>query len=273
MIQRILASLSVILCIAVIIVGSNYWDAKRSKVLGESVYADSATEEEQGEKPDNEDKTESVIEPTLTWEELRDLVSHLPENVANLFRQSYNDKTQVKIMFVGSTSLGADNGWGKLVAKQLTDTYGEDLVAVSTVEFDGNSTDLVNSEVSKEVITGKPDLLFLEGFTLEDNLSIIPVEQSHDNLTSFIESVTKESAGTILYIQPPQPLYNAVNYPRQVAALKAFAAEQGYNYFDHWDKWPDSKDDQLLEYVEDGFPTKKGHQLWADAIIEFFVGK
>ncbi len=76
-------------------------------------------------------------------------------------------------------------------------------------------------------------------------------------------------------IQPSNPVYGAKNYPKAIEALKQFAAQNNYTYIDHWGAWPDASTKAILPYLKEefGFPTAKGHEVWAQYVTDYFVAK
>ena len=54
--------------------------------------------------------------------------------------------------------------------------YGTNLLKISIYEFDGTSTEFLNSELPEQIIEESPHLVFLESFRLADNYGFVTVE-------------------------------------------------------------------------------------------------
>ncbi|PFI26552.1 hypothetical protein [Bacillus cereus] len=67
----------------------------------------------------------------------------------------------------------------------------------------------------------------------------------------------------------------AKNYPKAIEGLKQFATQNGYTYVDHWGAWPDATTKAILPYLQEefGFPSAKGHEVWAQYVTDYFVAK
>jgi hypothetical protein len=57
--------------------------------------------------------------------------------------------------------------------------------------------------------------------------------------------------------------------------MKNFATTKGYTYINHWTAWPDYTTDALLPYfaMDKRTLNEKGNTLWAEYIVNYFVGK
>lgn len=265
MLQRILVVLSFIAFIAITIVGGMYWNTQQNEVIqGKAkVETNEVGKTEQSGKVTDADRTE-----------LQEKVKNLPESAQAVFLRAYDENKSVHIAFVGSQALGKGiGGWSDLVSEELAEAYG-DLVMISTYQMDGSSNEFIVKGLADEVAEEKFDIVMLEPFTLKDN-GTIGIDNSLKNLTTAIEAFKEANSNISIIIQPPNPIYGAVNYPKQVENdLKDFAKENDLPYFDHWDKWPDDKTQDLLKYLDkEGMPNSDGHTLWAEAIMNYFVAE
>ncbi|WAA12124.1 SGNH/GDSL hydrolase family protein [Fervidibacillus halotolerans] len=280
MIQRILTLFSILLFVIILIIGGLHWKAKLNDAVskpGEHIVLDDQQDSNTSNEPDSDEEQsdDSEKQTGLTLEQLKNYTAKLPEDLANIFKQAFYDERVIQMVIAGSPSLGAEeDGWSVQVKEHMEQTYGNDLVHVNIVEFDGTSTEFINSEEANEIINAEPDLLLFEGFTLEDNSGVVPVEVSQVNLRAFLGSLIEANPSIGIIIQPPNPIYAAINYPVQVAELKNFAEQEGLHYFDHWAYWPDGDDPGVLDYLnEEGLPNEKGHKLWAEAILNYLINK
>lgn len=269
MFQRVFAFLTIITCIIIIFVGYLSWNEKVGETAkgtpnGSITENTNSTFNEKGEEQHE----------SLTFEQVKEAVVNLPESVQQVFKEAYVNKEQVNIAFVGSESMGFNEGGWSIIAKnELENFYGLDLLNVKIYEFDGTSTEFLNSELSEQIIKEAPHIVFLETFRLADNSGFVTVEIAQQNLTTFMKQLNEEVPYVEFIIQPPNPLVSAVNYPKEVEKLKEFFESSDTPYFNHWENWPTSDSEIMEQYLNNGLPNEKGHALWADAVINYFISR
>jgi len=273
MIQRILLVLSFLACIAIVVLGGLHWKGQIKEAGEKAAVVEknlgSEKKQEGADEQENEEDLEKELSPK---EELEVLVSNLPKEAANHFLQAYDKKESVKLMFIGSDAMGVlVNGWSTKVKAKLEEAYGE-RVEVVLKEHYVNTNQYIQDGTYESDIGEKADIIVLEPFTIQDNEDMIMIEHSIEALDIFLARLKEVSPESVLMVQPPQPIYQAVNYPKQVEAIKGWAAENGVTFADHWTAWPDYNSEKFLEYIDgDVLPNEKGHLLWADVIIDLFV--
>ena len=120
----------------------------------------------------------------------------------------------------------------------------------------------------------QPDLILFEPFILKDN-GEVGIDHSLENASAVIASVKESLPQTEVILQPPHPLYKANFYPKQVEELQQFAEDNGITYLNHWEAWPDKNSEEIKEYISEDAsqPSAKGHQLWADYLIDYFIAE
>ncbi len=116
-------------------------------------------------------------------------------------------------------------------------------------------------------------ILFQAPFITDNNK--IGNGNSVANTQKFIRSLSNSMKDVTVMIQPPNPVYNAKNYPKAVEALKQFTIQNDYTYINHWEAWPNSNNKDILSYLQDefGFPNVKGQEVWAQYIVNYFIAK
>ena len=118
----------------------------------------------------------------------------------------------------------------------------------------------------------KPDVLILEALTLADNGNV-EVEDNHDNISTIIQELQSINEDLYVILMPTHPIPNATIYPKQVDALKEYAAENDYTYIDHWEAWPDyTNEAELMEYLNEdkSAPNEKGIEIWSKEVLKLF---
>ena len=264
MIQRISLFLSFFACIAILVLGWLHWKEKIQEVGEKTVVVEETNGTEHKEDS-------SSMEPSPR-EKLEILTSNLPKEAAEHFLQAFDEEKKVKIMFIGSSAMGVStNGWSAQVKESLEKTYG-DLVDVVLKEHNGTSIQYIQSGAYQTDIDEMANIIVWEPFTIQDNSGLILIEHSIDAIEIFYQQLQQKSPESVLILQPPQPIYGAVNYPKQVEAIQTWAEENGVYFIDHWPQWPDYDSEAFLEYVDgQGLPNEKGHELWANSVIDLFV--
>lgn len=267
MFQRVFAFLTIITCIIIIFVGYLSWNEK----VGETAKGTPSGSITENTNSTFNEKGEEQHE-SLTFEQVKEAIVNLPESVQLIFKEAYVNKESVHIAFVGSISMGADeNGWSTSVKKKLESFYGTDLLNISLYEFDGTSTDFLNSEMPEQIIEKKPHIVLLETFRLADNSGFVTVDVAQENLKMFMNQLQEEIPEVEFILQPPNPLSSAVNYPLEVEEIQKFVEAEGIPYFNHWENWPTENSEEMKELLNNGLPNEHGHKLWADAIINYFI--
>jgi hypothetical protein len=255
--KGILTSILAIGCIAVLILGSQHWREKTSSIV-EQTPAKSI-----GQQNDN-----TPSDPALN------LAANFPEKSLAKLQEALEDKKPFTIHIVGSNALGeGPESWPILVKEKVEEAYG-DIVKVTTEQYDLTSLQFVQQNKQKDIIDASPDMIIFEPFILKDN-GEVTVEDSLQNLTTIMDDVKEANPETAFVIQPAHPLYNSTFYPNQKENLQQYAEENKIPYLDHWEKWPNLTDRQLLEYLseDNNQPSPKGHKVWAEFVTDYLISK
>jgi hypothetical protein len=266
--KKLVLSLFILVTITFIVFGYNYWKDRTSI----SSFTP-GTSKAMSEKVESEEKPES--EPEQPVANLEELTSQWPEEAREDFLKASSEERPYKMAVIGSGALGSgDGGWSEQLKEALQETYDGQL-DVAIFEYDMVSIDFLYSEESDEVLEYAPDLVLYEPFTLNDNSGRVASRDNHRSIELFLDELKQVNPEGVLILQPTQPLYGATYYPQQVESLKEFASESDISYLDHWVLWPDSSSEELLDYVtaERTEPNEKGHELWADYLIDYFIHK
>lgn len=248
--QKLLALLCCIATVAVVFIGEWYWNSSVTKPV----------------QANGKEENTSYMEPT---KESHDFISSLPTELVEKAEKAVENGTKLTFVIYGSEATSTDdNGWPKRFEKELKNTY-DNLFDVIIYSNEGKtSRDVVNEELYQKVIDHSPDILLFEPFVLKDNGG--GVGDTLENLTTILEEIKVEHPNVTIYLQPPHPIFTAVNYPIQVENLKEYALENGYHFLDHWEAWTEQDDDLYLEEGK-GEPNEAGHQVWAQFLISYFI--
>ncbi|WP_071460931.1 SGNH/GDSL hydrolase family protein [Bacillus massilinigeriensis] len=246
-----------IICISTLILGTMEW---KQKTNSSSIPAASK-------------KVGSKAVSTIDSDALVNYAANWPQPALDGFSKSLKTKKPFVILLAGSPALGKEEGWASSVSKNLKETY-ESAVVVETREYDMTSSEFLSQNKADELASLKPDMTILEPLTLKDN-GIVRIEESHSNIDAIREKLQEANPGSTLILQPPNPLFDASYYPFQVEALKKYATENNIPYIDHWAAWPEMKNEELKEYIEEdgSLPSSEGHKLWAQYLTDYLISK
>ena len=245
----------IIVCLAVLIVGQSYWKERNEDTIMNSARAISTKE-----------KTPNVIEK-IPFEEIQDA------KIKEIFIDAKDVKRPANILIAGSDALGnQENGVAKIVSTRLEESFKEDLVSITHMEYDETSIEFINKNLIIQLEDQNPDIFIFEPFTLNDNGGMVSTKDNHESIDAIISQLKEVNPDLYVILQPPHPLYGAVNYPKQVEALKEYAKENGYTYLDHWPSWPDGQDEKLKDYLteDQNEPNEKGQEIWSKEILKLF---
>lgn len=264
-VKAIFTILLAVCCAAVLIAGNLHWKGKIAGFGSEDADAsagaavDSAGEGK-GSSGSLSGEAEILLAKAAGW----------PEKSVEVFRERLEEGAPFSILIAGSDALGEGEGsWPEMVQSALGEAYGV-AVSVEVKAYEMNSMEFVTQGLQEELPAA--DMVILEPFTLIDNGDGV-VLQSLDNLKVITEAVTSRNEDSTFVLQPPHPLYDATYYPLQVEDMKAFAAEQGIAYLDHWSAWPAQDNKDLLSYLSDdqNQPSAEGHKIWAEFVVDYLV--
>ncbi|WLR55457.1 SGNH/GDSL hydrolase family protein [Mesobacillus subterraneus] len=246
--------------------GNFHWNDKTAvKVNGASV---TTTAEKPAKKISEQND--------LVTEEEKDLLSltkNWPE-AAETFKQAQQEGRAYKVLIAGSSALGDDPvGWAHRTKEGLIQAFGEENVVVDIIEFEITSLQFVEENNQEELAAAKADLILFEPFTLNDNTNGVGTENSLINIQTVLDHIEEADANTVVILNPPNPLYNARYYPLQVDALKEYSEENDIPYLNHWTAWPALDSPDMNDYLINGSPNDKGHEVWAQYILDYLVAK
>jgi lysophospholipase L1-like esterase len=257
--KRFLVTLLAIGCIAILIAGNKHWKEKTFVAAEKS----------------KQKVTLAAEEPKVDTESFMILATNWPDQAKENYQQALDEGRPFTILIAGSTdALGSDEtAWSTIVKKELQQAYG-DTVQVIVKSYDLTSTQFKAEDKLAELTSVQPDVTLLEPFTLMDNGNVM-ISESHQTIEEIRNGLAEEKPEHVLLLQPPNPLYQANYYPVQVDALKEYAEKQEIPYLDHWSSWPDTDDKEINDYLTpvDGntVPSEKGHQAWAEFVVDYFI--
>ncbi|NWK71562.1 SGNH/GDSL hydrolase family protein [Bacillus paramycoides] len=269
--KAVLVLFILVLFVASIASGKLYWNKKIANATGQTseVTKTKAEVKDSGAK-----KEEKKQEAKSSFNEA--YAKNLPDAVKEKLKKAAEEKKAVNLVIVGDEASSSEkDAWAAKLAANLDASYGKGLWNVTVKEYKGESTDaLILHKRDKEIAEGNPDVILFEPPFITDN-NEIGNGNSVVNTQKFIQALTTSAKGATIMIQPPNPVYGAKNYPKSIEALKQFATQNGYTYVDHWGAWPDATTKEILPYLQEefGFPSAKGHEVWAQYVTDYFVAK
>lgn len=262
--KTLFAIIVLIGCVLLLIGSYMQWKGNISSVGGNSTKQISSPEKNDDKKSDD------VVKPKHDVKRLLSLTSNADEQVQEVFSNRLESGENVNFLITGSTLLDSGKpGYGERLNNALKEAYG-DSVTVKIEGFDGTSEEFLDEKIN---LSPGYDVVLLEPFTLKNN-GIVTIDEEHQHIKSFQKLLTDKTEDAIVVLHPPNPIYAATYYPQQVSALKSFAESEGIPYLDHWKQWPDPETDEISSYLdEDGAPNNDGAEIWASALIEYFIAE
>lgn len=259
-VKKLFVLVTLVLCGAAIIIGNLHWNQKIS-AHGEKV----ANIEEVTEVSEEPAKGEAE-DDVSTYS--RNLPAGLQEKVINATR---SDEPVKLIIYGTSDKVGT---WSERFKDELISTYGEDVFQITVLSTgEQNTYEIVNEESYLEINELEPDVLLFEAPMLKDN-GVVGIDNTFNNLETMLNSWKEANEELTIMIQPPNPLYAAKNYPREVQALQDYAKENKYIYLNHWENWPELDNVEMEKYLtKDNKANESGNKVWAEYLLDYFVAK
>ncbi|MGG3211009.1 SGNH/GDSL hydrolase family protein [Geobacillus stearothermophilus] len=248
-------------CLAFLITGHLYWERK----IEATVQAARAKVETSAKQETETSQTEVILARA----------KQLPAAAQAAIKRAVEEHRPIRLVIAGSESTPENGGWPELLKRALDDAYGKGTFHITVHEYDGLTTaDADRQRIAADWAKDKPDLVLLEPFLLNDN-GVVTIDDTLAHIQSIIDQLKSAAPDAVVILQPPNPIYNATYYPKQVEALERFAKDNGYAYFDHWSAWPDHKSEELNQYVdpESDLPTAEGANVWAHALAKRFIAQ
>ncbi|QWG36128.1 SGNH/GDSL hydrolase family protein [Bacillus mycoides] len=260
-----------VLFVASVVSGKLYWNKKIANATGQTSEVTKTKAEVKDSGAKKEEKKEDA---KASFNEA--YAKNLPDAVKGKLKKAAADKKAVNLVIVGDQASSSEkDAWAAKLTANLEASYGKGLWNVTVKEYKGESTEeLIANKRDKEIAKDNPDVILFEPPFITDN-GKTGNGNSVANTQKFVQALSTSAKGATIMIQPSNPVYGAKNYPKSIEALKQFATQNGYTYVDHWGAWPDATTKAILPYLQEefGFPSAKGHEVWAQYVTDYFVAK
>jgi len=256
------------LFIVSIVSGKIHWSKKVANATAQTNEVQTTkTKVEKTKKEEKQDAKSSFNEA---------YAKNLPDVVKEKLKKAAADKKAVNLVIVGDEASSSEkDAWVAKFTANLEASYGKGLWNVTVKEYEGESTEeLIANKRAQDIAKANPDVILFEAPFITDN-SKTGNGNSVTNAQKFVGELSSSAKEATIMIQPPNPVYGAKNYPKAIEALKQFATQNDYTYVDHWTAWPDATTKAILPYLQEefGFPSAKGHEVWAQYVTDYFVAK
>ncbi|AIW87955.1 hypothetical protein bwei_5420 [Bacillus mycoides] len=260
-----------VLFVASIISGKVHWSKKVANATAQTNEVKTTkakTEDKKTKKEDNEQDEKASFNETYA--------RNLPDAVKEKLEKAAADKKAVNLVVVGDEASSSEkDAWVAKFITNLDASYGKGLWNVTVKEYKNESTEeLIANKRDQEIAKENPDVILFEPpFIIDNNKT--GNGNSVANTQKFVGVLSSSAKDATIMIQPSNPVYGAKNYPKAIEALKQFAKQNDYAYVDHWEAWPNATTKEILPYLQEefGFPSAKGHELWAQYVTDYFVAK
>ncbi|MFK4011252.1 SGNH/GDSL hydrolase family protein [Bacillus cereus] len=273
--KAVLVLVIFVLFVASIVSGKLYWNKKIANATGQTSEVTKTKAEVKDSKAKKEEKKEEKKQDAKSsFNEA--YAKNLPDAVKEKLKKAAEDKKAVNLVIVGDEASSSEkSAWAAKLTANLETAYGKGLWNVTVKEYKGESTEeLITNKRDKEIAKENPDVILFEPPFITDN-GKTGNGNSVVNTQKFVQALSTSTKGATIMIQPSNPVYGAKNYPKSIEALKQFATQNNYTYIDHWGAWPDATTKAILPYLQEefGFPSAKGHDVWAQYVTNYFIAK
>jgi hypothetical protein len=251
-------------CAVVLFLGNQQWKEKvqvKSYSLTSSSIKEANGEQAQETQGSHSDQ---LLQLTAKW----------PAAAQKNFQAALEEGQPYKIVIAGSPALGTETvGWAAIVQQELIKVFGETISVVVKIH-DLTSQEYITQEKHEELASEQADLLLLEPFILKNN-GKVGNDLAAEHYSQIVATIKEANQEAVVILQPANPLSLAKYYPLQVEALQEYAEANNLSYIDHWQAWPDTENErkELLDIGDPSYPNERGHQLWADYLISYFISK
>jgi hypothetical protein len=259
-------------CILVIVLGKIHFSDKIAQTTAQ------ATEKVE----EREEKVEKNIaaEKEAELDAFKKLTINLPESIAEKALKARESEEVISVLVMGS-DLVNNKSWTENLPKQLNEVYGGEIFTFSFVNLGKNDSLVVfHNDLHKKALEQSADLVIYEPLVmndlhLTDDTGRIRMEDTLyvvNKITQDIEEVNPEVA---IMLMPANPLYEYISYDTSIEDLKEFAKEEGFPFINHWDAWPETDDEELIDYLKEDelTPNEKGYETWVNAVVDYLSGK
>jgi hypothetical protein len=262
-VKKLFVIVTLILCGVALVFGNLHWNNKISAHSSKVTNTENTENEHEDVKVDKTNVDVSKIS------------TNLPDTLQEKISIAADSGQPLKLVIYGSNATSnAEEAWPHQLTSQLLSAYGKDVFQVTVLsEGDRTSLDVVREKSYEEVSKLKPDAVLFEPFMMKDN-GQIGISNTINNIETMMNNWRKANEGITIFIQPPNPLFAATYYPKEVSQLKDYAEKNDIIYLNHWENWPDLEDEMMKDYLtEDSQPNENGNKVWAEYLINYFIAK
>lgn len=250
-----------------VVFGYMHWNQKLANVPKEEIIVSTNITNTKGKSEKN------TVESTY---KIEDLTTSLPADVATFIAEAAKSGETVELVIMGSqANTMGDRAWPTIFQEEMKLAY--DNLFNITVYGDEDvitTIDVVNGNLHIERLDVTPDIIILEPWILNNNGDVL-IEHTMEHIKWIVEDLEAVNEDAFIFLQPANPLFNAIKYPLEVDELKAWSNQEGHHFIDHWNNWPDYMTEEIKGYIlENGYaPIELGHQVWAEYVGNLFIAK
>lgn len=255
--------------IAAIVSGRFYWHHKIQSTAAEAKQQmqQPATSSEKGGET-----TKSASNETNP--NLDKLTKNLPEAAAKSIQKAAENGNKLNFLVVSSTE---DPDWLDVLQKQLHQAYGSDVFSITSKTYgDKTTADFLNGDSYKTLfdIGDETDMILMTAMIANDQ-GQVRTEDTLQGMNMLKQSIKSDFEDVTFMLQPPNPMYKHAYYNAHVGELREHAHENDIIYINHWQAWPDPKDEQMRDNLQkdDETPNQQGMKIWGQYLSDYFTGK
>ncbi|WP_261131708.1 SGNH/GDSL hydrolase family protein [Bacillus sp. Marseille-Q3570] len=267
--KKLLYITTIILSIAIIVLGHFHWNSK----INDAIANAKANAEPLSKKDETKEESVKGKESEL---DVDDLTKNLSEKARMLVGGAIESGETIEVALIGSEAQGMGEApWPELLQIGIDHAYGEGIFELKSYDFgEDHSNVAIYKEKMADIVDSQPDIVLLEPFIMNDN-GDVGVKDTIEAIKILERRFSESNEDTVFMLQPSHPIFEPQVYAMQVEGIKEFAEKEKITYLDHWDNWPDVKDEKVRDYIKDDLsgPNDKGNEVWAEYLINYFTGK
>ncbi|WP_221567029.1 SGNH/GDSL hydrolase family protein [Alkalihalobacillus sp. TS-13] len=265
--KKLLYITTIILSIAIIVFGHFHWNSK----INDTIANAKANAEPITQKANTIESAEEESEV-----DIKGLTENFSKDTRKLITDAIEAGETIDVAVIGSEALEmGETPWPELLQAGIDQAYSEGTFKLTSYDFGKDHSNVaIYKEKMTDIIDTKPDIVLLEPFIMNDN-GDVGVKDTIEAIKILERRFSESNEDTVFMLQSSHPIFEPQVYAMQVEGIKEFAEKEKITYLDHWDHWPDVKDEKVRDYIKDDLsgPNDKGNKVWAEYLINYFTGK
>jgi len=165
--------------------------------------------------------------------------------------------------------IGRDLGeWAQGLEAAIIEVYGSQIWNIEVLAYGNHTTSDLSQDVTLQNL--QADVILFEVPLLNNNAAGTEWEVSLFET----QRLLSHWSDAVVILQPSNPIFQAVNYPRQVESFMESVDEERVYLINHWQAWPDFNSEEITDYLDEAYYVNEaGAALWQSYLINYFIAK